>query len=72
MGGFSADARYTRTAGAFPDGTNPSVLFVDAHNLTGSVHEEYGFTLADFQGRVVPYAYPGAPRVLRAGLTVPF
>jgi iron complex outermembrane receptor protein len=47
-------------------------LFVDLLNVTGNVYEEYGFTLADFRGRVVPYAYPGAPRAVRAGLTLSF
>jgi outer membrane cobalamin receptor len=47
-------------------------FFVDVINVTNHVGEEYGFTLADFRGRVVPYAYPGAPRALRAGLTVSF
>ena len=45
-------------------------IFVDILNVTGNVYEEYGFTLADFTGRVVPYAYPGAPRAVRAGLTL--
>ena len=47
-------------------------LFVDALNATGHVYHEYGFTLTDFTGRVVPYIYPGAPRALRAGLTLSF
>jgi len=47
-------------------------LFVDLLNATGHVYEEYGFTLADFRGHVVPYAYPGAPRAMRAGLTLSF
>jgi len=47
-------------------------LFVDALNATKNVYQEYGFALADFRGRLVPYAYPGAPRALRAGLTVAF
>jgi iron complex outermembrane receptor protein len=47
-------------------------LFVDLLNTTGNVYEEYGFTLADFRGRVVPYVYPGAPRAVRAGLTLSF
>jgi iron complex outermembrane receptor protein len=47
-------------------------FFVDALNVTGNVYEEYGFTLADFSGRPTPYAYPGAPRALRAGLTIVF
>lgn len=47
-------------------------LFVDILNATGSVYEEYGFTLTDFGGEVVPYVYPGAPRAVRAGLTLSF
>jgi len=47
-------------------------LFVDLLNATGNVYEEYGFTLTDFRGRVVPYVYPGAPRAVRAGLTIAF
>jgi outer membrane cobalamin receptor len=47
-------------------------LFVDLLNATGHVYEEYGFTLADFRGHIVPYAYPGAPRAMRAGLTLAF
>jgi hypothetical protein len=47
-------------------------LFVDALNATKNVYQAYGFALADFRGRLVPYAYPGAPRALRAGLTVAF
>ena len=47
-------------------------VFVDALNVTGNTYEEYGFTLADFTGRSTPYAYPGAPRALRAGLTIVF
>jgi outer membrane receptor protein involved in Fe transport len=47
-------------------------LFVDALNVTGNVYEEYGFTLDDFRGGSTPYAYPGAPRALRAGLTIVF
>jgi vitamin B12 transporter len=45
-------------------------VFVDVLNATGHIAEEYGFTLADFSGRIVPYAYPGAPRAVRAGLTL--
>ena len=46
--------------------------FVDLFNATGRRYEEYGFTLQDFAGRVVPYVYPGAPRAIRAGMTVAF
>jgi outer membrane cobalamin receptor len=49
-----------------------SVLFVDVLNATRAVYEEYGFTLRDARGRVVPYAYPGSPRALRGGLTIGF
>jgi outer membrane cobalamin receptor len=47
-------------------------FFLDLLNLTDDVYEEYGFTLTDFTGRVVPYAYPSAPRAVRAGLTLSF
>jgi hypothetical protein len=45
-------------------------MFVDAVNLAKNHYEEYGFTLTDFVGRVVPYAYPGAPRALRVGMSI--
>ena len=41
-------------------------------NATNTTFEEYGYTLIDFRGRTVPYAYAGAQRALRAGLTVSF
>jgi outer membrane receptor protein involved in Fe transport len=47
-------------------------LFVDVLNLTNDRYEEYGFTLADFSGGTVPYAYPGAGRAARAGVTLSF
>jgi iron complex outermembrane recepter protein len=47
-------------------------FFVDMLNVAGNVYQEYGFTLADFRGGVVPYAYPGAPRAVRAGVTLSF
>ena len=46
--------------------------FIDILNATNTVYEEYGFTLTDFRGRAVPYAYPGALRAVRAGITVSF
>ena len=46
--------------------------FVDLFNATGERYEEYGYTLQDFAGRVVPYVYSGAPRTVRAGMTVAF
>ncbi len=46
-------------------------LFVDLLNAN-NVYEEYGFTLTDFRGGVVPYVYPGAPRAVRSGLTQSF
>jgi outer membrane cobalamin receptor len=46
--------------------------FVDLLNVTGNVYEEFGFTLTDFEGQTVPYAYPGAPRAVRAGLTLSY
>jgi outer membrane cobalamin receptor len=47
-------------------------VFVDVLNLTDDRYEEYGFTLTDFAGRVVPYVYPGAGRAARVGVTVAF
>jgi outer membrane cobalamin receptor len=47
-------------------------LFVDVFNVTADQYEEYGFTLRDFASRLVPYMYPGAPRAVRAGLTLAF
>ena len=47
-------------------------LFVDVFNVTADQYEEYGFTLRDFDNKVVPYVYPGAPRAVRAGLTLEF
>jgi len=47
-------------------------IFFDALNATGHKYEDYGFTLADFAGGMVPYVYPGAPRALRAGITLAF
>jgi outer membrane cobalamin receptor len=49
-----------------------NLVFVDLLNTTGNVFEEYGFSLASFTGRSVPYVYGGAPRALRAGVTVAF
>ena len=46
--------------------------FVDLFNVTGDRYEDYGFTLTDFRGQVVPYVYPGAPRAVRAGVSVSF
>ena len=48
------------------------MLFVDVINATNNTYEEYGYTLTDFRGRVVPYGYAGAQRAIRAGLTVGF
>jgi outer membrane cobalamin receptor len=47
-------------------------VFLDVVNATNTVFEEYGYTLTDFRGGTVPYAYAGAQRALRAGLTVSF
>lgn len=47
-------------------------LFLDVINATNNVYEEYGYTLTDFSGRVAPYAYAGALRAVRAGVTVSF
>jgi len=48
------------------------MIFVDGLNLTDSRYQEYGFTLSDFRGRITPYAYPGAPRAVRVGVTASF
>jgi outer membrane cobalamin receptor len=48
------------------------MIFVDVLNLTDSRYQEYGFTLSDFSGGVTPYAYPGAPRAVRVGVTASF
>jgi len=49
-----------------------STLFLDVLNATDRRYDEYGFVLTDFRGGSVPYAYAGAPRVVRAGLTLSF
>lgn len=46
--------------------------FIDVLNATNTTYAEYGYTLTDFQGRDVPYAYPGGPRAIRVGFTVSF
>jgi outer membrane receptor protein involved in Fe transport len=48
------------------------MVFADILNLTDDTYEEYGFTLVGFTGATVPYAYPGAPRAARVGMTVAF
>jgi len=62
-GPATLDVRIRRTFGR-------QMLFVDAVNLGDNRYEEYGFTLTDFVGRVVPYGYPGAPRALRVGISI--
>ena len=47
-------------------------FFIDAMNVTNNRFEEYGLTLTDLRGRVVPYARPGAGRALRAGVNLSF
>jgi outer membrane cobalamin receptor len=47
-------------------------LFIDVVNLTDDRYEEYGFTLSDIEGGLTPFAYPGAPRAVRAGFTLGF
>jgi outer membrane receptor protein involved in Fe transport len=49
-----------------------NLVFADFLNVTANKYEEYGFTLTDFTGSSVPYAYSGAPRAVRAGMTVVF
>jgi outer membrane cobalamin receptor len=62
-GPATVDVRVRRTIGG-------QTLFVDAVNLFDNRYEEFGYTLTDFAGRVVPYAYAGAPRALRAGVSL--
>lgn len=62
-GPATVDVRVRRAIGG-------QTIFVDAVNLFDNRYEEYGYTLTDFVGRVVPYAYPGAPRALRAGVSL--
>jgi hypothetical protein len=45
---------------------------VDALNLTDDARADYGFTLSDFSGDVVPYFYPGSRFALRARLAASF
>jgi outer membrane receptor protein involved in Fe transport len=48
-------------------------VFLDVINLTNDRYVEYGFTLAEQRaGSGVPYAYPGAPRAIRGGITLGF
>jgi outer membrane cobalamin receptor len=47
-------------------------LFVDVLNATDDTYEEFGFTLTDVDGRVFPYAWPGSPRAIRAGVQLTF
>jgi len=62
-GPATLDVRVRRTVGR-------QMVFVDAVNLANHRYEEYGFTLTDFVGHVVPYAYPGAPRAVRIGMSI--
>ena len=48
-----------------------AAVFVDAFNLLDDRHEEFGFTLADFTGRPVPFVCPRAPRSASIGLALP-
>jgi outer membrane cobalamin receptor len=64
-GPATVDVRIRRTFGR-------QMLFADAVNLANNRFEEYGFTLTDFAGRLVPYAYPGAPRAFRVGMSIAF
>jgi outer membrane cobalamin receptor len=47
-------------------------VFLDLYNATNDHFEEYGYTLSDFTGRVVPYVYPGAGAAVRAGFTLSY
>jgi len=64
-GPSTLDARIRRSIGRH-------VVFLDVLNATNDRYEEYGFTLADFAGGTAPYVYPGAPRAVRAGMTLGF
>jgi outer membrane cobalamin receptor len=59
------DVRVSRAVGA-------GTLFVDVLNATDRRYDEYGFVLGDFRGGRVPHVYVGAPRAVRAGLTLMF
>lgn len=47
-------------------------IFLDVTNLTDRAYQEYGYTLTDFRGRVVPYVYAGSGRAVRLGTTLTF
>ena len=47
-------------------------FFLDVINATNNTYEEYGYTLTDARGQVVPYTSAGAARAVRAGLTLSF
>jgi outer membrane receptor protein involved in Fe transport len=59
------DMRLRRAIGRY-------TLFVDALNAANRQSAEYGFTLSDFRGGTVAYAYPSAPRTIRAGVRLAF
>jgi hypothetical protein len=62
---MTLDLRFRRPVGR-------SAVFVDGFNLLDDRYEEFGFALADFAGRPVPFVYPGAPRSARIGLALSF
>jgi iron complex outermembrane receptor protein len=62
-GPSSLDMRLRRDVGRH-------LVFFDALNLTGDRYEEFGFTLPDVVGQPLPFVYAGAPRALRAGVTI--
>jgi iron complex outermembrane receptor protein len=64
-GAATVDLRVRGAVGA-------ATLFLDVLNLADDRYDEYGFTLTGFTGETVPYDYPGAPRALRVGVTLPF
>jgi len=47
-------------------------VYVDVLNATDDRFAEYGYTLSDFTGRVVPYYVPAAGRSVRSGLVWEF
>jgi len=65
VGPSMLDLRVRRSAGRH-------TLFLDVLNATDMLYEEYGYTLTDSGGRLVPYVYAGAARAVRAGVALTF
>jgi outer membrane receptor protein involved in Fe transport len=64
-GAATVDLRVRRSIGR-------QSVFLDLINLGDDRYQEFGFTLADFSGRTVPFSYPGAGRAVRLGMTLVF